>query len=65
METFLQHQHKADVEFQKREEERWRREQEIEDKRREEDKQHELNMLRVLLQAFQGGVPHNYGGPIQ
>ncbi len=46
------------------EDERWRKETEQEDRRRREDREHEMCMMAMLGQMFQGvGIYHNYTGP--
>ena len=49
MTSFMKYQ----MEAEKREEERWKREQELEEKRRREDQQHELRVLQMLGQMIQ------------
>ena len=54
METFFDQQRKADEDFQRRKEERWKKETEMEERRRQEDRVHEINMLQLILQALSG-----------
>ena len=51
---FLQHQKEAEERFDKREEERWKREVELEERRRKADEEHEY-MMQLLLRG-----PHSY-----
>ena len=44
-------QEKAEERFRKWEEERWQRETELEERRRKEDKAHELELLKILMQS--------------
>ena len=52
VEAFVKHQTEAAERFKKDEEERWKKECELEEKRREEDKQHEIRMMQMLGQMF-------------
>ena len=58
METFMAYQCEAEERYQKNEEERWQKEIELEEKRRKEGQEHELRMMRMLGQMFQGGGYH-------
>jgi hypothetical protein len=49
MNAFMKYQ----LEAEKRDEERWRKEMELEEKRRKEDQQHELHMMQILGQMLQ------------
>ena len=49
MSAFIKYQAEAE----KREEERWRKEMELEETRRREDQQHELRMMQMLGQMLQ------------
>ena len=49
MNAFMKYQ----LEAEKRDEERWQKEMEIEEKRRKEDQQHELHMMQILGQMLQ------------
>ena len=44
----MMYQRNADEEYQKREEDRRQREIELEEKRRHEDREHDLRMMRML-----------------
>ena len=55
MESFMMYQRNADEEYQKREEDRRQRKIELEEKRRREDREHDLRMMRMLGGLFQGG----------
>ncbi len=59
-EAFLTHQEETEDRFRKQEEERWKKETEIEDKRRSEDRAHEIRMLEMMAQAFQGRPSDDY-----
>ena len=64
IEAFLVHQEEAEDRFKKQEEERWKKETELEDKRRSEDRAHEMRMLQMMAQIFQGrpnyDLSHDY-----
>jgi len=51
--SFAKHQREAEERFQKYEEECWTRETELEEKTRE-DQEHEIRMVQLLGQTFQG-----------
>ena len=59
VESFAKHQREAEERFQKYEEERWTRETELEEKRRREDQEHEIRMVQLLGQMFQGRNYHS------
>ena len=52
--VFMKSQADAEERFQKREEERWKKEMELEEKQRREDRQHQLQMMQMLGQMIQG-----------
>ena len=54
MEAFTKNQREAEERFQRHEEECWQKEVELEEKRRRED--HEMRMMQMLGQMFQGGI---------
>ena len=58
MESFMAYQWEAEERYQKNEEERWQKEIELEEKRRREDQEHEMRMMRMLGQLFQGSSYH-------
>ena len=41
-------------------EERWRREMEVEDKRRQDKQEHEMRMMRMMRDMFQGNDYNSY-----
>ena len=53
MDVFLKSQVEAEERFQKREEERWKKEMELEERQRREDRQHQLQMMQMLGQMMQ------------
>ena len=57
MEVFLNYQEQAEERFHKQEEERWKKECEMEEKRREADKVHELQVIQLMLQTLQNRGP--------
>lgn len=54
------HQEEAEERFRKQEEERWKKETELEDRRRSEDRAHEIRMLQMMAEAFQARPAPNY-----
>ena len=54
IEAFVKYQREAEERFQ-RNEERWKKETELEEKRRREDQEHEMRVMQMLGQMFQGG----------
>ena len=60
MESFVKYQTEAAEIFKKDEEERWKKECELEEKRRQEDKQHEIRMMQMLGHMF-GSYQHHTG----
>ena len=60
MEAFMQYQKEAEERFWRHEEERWEKERELEDHRRQDDQRHELRMLQMLEQMMQ---PQHYPVP--
>ena len=55
MESFTMYQHDADEKYQKYEEERWQKDIELGEKRRREDREHDMRMVQMLDSMFQGG----------
>ena len=53
METFMKFQAEETEKINKQEEERWKRETEIEERRRKEDRQHDIQMMQMLGQTLQ------------
>ena len=53
MDMFMKSQLEAEERFQKREEERWMKEMELEERQRKEDRQHQLQMMQMLGQMIQ------------
>lgn len=50
MSGFMKFQTEAEERFEKREEKRWKREMELEERHRKEYHQHEMQMMQMLLQ---------------
>ena len=50
--TFMKYQGEMEERFQKAEEERWKREAEMEEKRRQDERQHELQLFQMLGQMI-------------
>ncbi len=63
VEAFVKHQKEAEERFHKYEEERWKKETELEDRRRREDREHELQMMAMLAHMVQGRSAYTYTGP--
>ena len=53
MGSFVKFQAEADEKFEKREEERWKKEMELEERHRKEAQQHDMNMMQMLGQMLQ------------
>lgn len=53
MTSFAKFQAEADEKYEKREEERWKKEMELEERRRKEDQQDEIHMMQMLGQLLQ------------
>ena len=53
MDVFMKSQLEAEEGFQKREEERWKKEMEVEERQRREERQHQLQMMQMLGQMLQ------------
>ena len=51
--SFMNHQKEAGERFQKYEDERWKKETELEERRRREDRKHEFRVLQLLGLVFQ------------
>ena len=52
MESFIRHQAEAEERYQTWEEDRWTKETELDDKRRKEDREHELRLFNLLGQMI-------------
>lgn len=61
VEAFAKYQKDAEERFQRYEEERWRKEIELENRRRQEDRNHEIQMMTMLGHMLQGR--RNYSEP--
>ena len=59
MDSFMAYQRDADEQFQEHEERR-QKDIELEEKRRHEDREHDIKMLQMLGSIFQGGSYKNY-----
>ena len=53
IDMFLKSQADAEERFQTREDERWKKEVELEERQRRDDRQHQLQMMQMLGQMFQ------------
>ena len=53
MESFMAYQREAEERFEKREGEKWEKEQELEERRRKEEHEHQMRMMQMLGQMFQ------------
>lgn len=60
MDSFTMYQRNADEQYQKREEDRWQRDVELEEKRRREDQEHDIRMMRMLGELFKGDSYNHY-----
>lgn len=58
--TFMKYQRESEERFQQLREEQWKNEKEIEERRRREDKEHELRIIQMLGQGFNN---YNYSTP--
>ena len=54
------YQREADEQYQKYEEERWQKDIELEEKRRREDREHDVRIMQMLGSMFQGGSYNSY-----
>ena len=61
MESFMKFQREADERHQKFVEEQWKKELELDEKRRHEDKEHELRIMEMLGQMFNRPAYYNSG----
>ena len=59
MESYVEYQREAEERF-KMHEERWKREIKLEEKRRQDEQDHEMRMMRMLRDMFQGNDYHSY-----
>jgi hypothetical protein len=50
IEGFVKYQSEADEKYRKWEEERWRKETELDEKRRKEEREHEMRLFQMLAQ---------------
>ena len=57
MESFTMYQRDADEKYQKG---RWQKDIELEEKRRRENREHDIRMMQMLGSIFQGGNYYNY-----
>ena len=60
LESFSERQREAEERFQRYEEERWQKELDVEERRRKEDREHEMRMMAMLGQMFQGRESFNF-----
>ena len=60
MTSFAKHEREAEEQHMKREEDRWAKQMEIEERRRREDKEHEERMMRMMERMFHRPSPYNY-----
>ncbi len=68
MNKFLKYQEESEARFVIHEDERWEKEQEIEDKRRKEEREHEMRMMAMIANMFRPAPappPQPYAGPRQ
>ena len=62
LDMFMKSQADAKERFQMREDERWKKEMELEERQRREDRQHQLQMMQMLGQMLQSRpYPSQYG----
>ena len=52
MDNFLKYQEDSEARFAKHGDERWEKEQEMEDKRRKEEREHEMRMMAMISNMF-------------
>ena len=60
IDSFVQYQREAEERFKTRDEERWRRETEMEERRKQDKQEHEMRMMRMLRDMFQGNDYNSY-----
>lgn len=60
IDVFLAHQEETEERSKKQEDDRWKKETELEEKRRKEDRAHEMAMMQMIAQMFQGRPRANY-----
>jgi hypothetical protein len=60
MDSFMAYQRDADEQYQKCEEERRQKDMELEEKRRREDREHDVRIMQMLGNMFQGGSYNSY-----
>ena len=56
----MMYQRDADEQYKKQEEERWKKDVELEEKRRREDRQHDMRMMQMLGSILQGSSYNRY-----
>ena len=56
MESFMTHQQAAEERYQKQDNEHWKEANELEERRRKEDREHDMRMMMMLGEMFQGGT---------
>ena len=61
IDAFVKYQKEAEERFMKYEVDRWRKEVELEDKRRTQEQEHEARMMEMLGRML-GRSTHNYSG---
>jgi len=59
VESFMSYQRAAEERYQERDNERWKEANELEERRRKEDQEHDMRMMRMLGEMFQGGTYHS------
>ena len=62
MDTFIKYQHEAEERFKEYEEERWKKELEMEERRRQQYQEHEIRMMEMLGQIIQQINHYGYTG---
>ena len=55
----MMYQRDADEQY-KKQEERWKKDEELEEKRRQEDRQHDMRMMQMLGSILQGSSYNSY-----
>ena len=56
MESFVTYQQAAEERYQKQDNDRWKEANELEERRRKEDREHDMRMMMMLGEMFQGGT---------
>ena len=62
-EVFIKYQQASEERFMKWEEEQWKRECEMKERRRKQDQEHEMRMLEMLSRFMQPRYPYSGSGP--